>query len=103
MHERIEACEVMGQTSQEHVKQHIDKYAADYMPRFHPDPSWTEITEAVAIPATWKQWLGSLLRDGRWLCGETLPARKVPHLRVAGGASAGLSHWIAYAAEHVGQ
>ena len=29
------------------------------------------------MPTTWEQWLESLLRDGRWLCGETAQAAAV--------------------------
>ena len=70
----VQGCVTMGQTLRQYVQQHIEKHAKDCQPRFQVDTQWTKKSEAGPTPADWDSWLQSLLRDGRWLCGEAARA-----------------------------
>ena len=54
----------------EHIKRHEDVYRADWVPDTEP----VEGADDGPAPATWQEWLNSLVRPRRWICQLSLVA-----------------------------
>ncbi|CAE7724186.1 Pol [Symbiodinium sp. CCMP2592] len=73
---RLDTCVVRQQDGHGAVTSHEVAQAVAHKTlgadTWRPDAKWTPETEGGPVPTSYPEWVGSLARDQRWLCGDTL-------------------------------